>query len=138
PQFYTLSLHDALPISVLISGSCSGKTASITTPLISTILPTLRALPFDSGMRLLEGGSRVRTGSAKALQKPRQCIEARRDEAHPGEPGILLERRHPGGVVEASAVRADERRDHTSTVPAAGSLLHLLSAGGRKLAGVGG
>jgi hypothetical protein len=64
----------------------------------------LRALPFDSGMGLLEGGSRVGTRSAKALHKPRQCIEARRDEAHPSEPGVLLERRHPGGVVEASAV----------------------------------
>src|SRR5919201_1400408 len=94
--------------AVLISGSVSGKTASITTPLISMILPTLRALPFDSGMRLLKGGSRGRTGSAKALHKPRQCIEARGDEAHAGEPGVLLERRHPGGVVEASAVRRDE------------------------------
>jgi hypothetical protein len=69
-------------------------------------------------MRLLKSGSRVRTGSAEALHKPRQCIEARRDEAHPSEPGVLLERRHPGGVVEASAVRAEKRRDHARTVPA--------------------
>src|SRR5919109_1093401 len=71
-----------------------------------------------SGMRLLEGGFRGRTRSAKALQKPRQCIEARCDVAHPSEPCVPLERRHPGGVVEASAVRGDERRDHTRTVPA--------------------
>jgi hypothetical protein len=77
----------------------------------------LRALPFDSGMRLLKGVSRVRTRSAKALQKPRQCIEARRDEPHSSEPSILLEGRHPGGMVEASAVGGDERRDHASTVP---------------------
>jgi hypothetical protein len=63
-------------------------------------------------MRLLKRVSRVRTGSAKALHKPRQCIEARRDVAHAGEPGVLLERRHPGGVVEASAVGRDERRNH--------------------------
>src|SRR5919202_1316906 len=125
---------DSIRRAVLISGSCSGKTASITTPLISTILPTLRALPFDSGMRILKSASRGGTGSAKALHKPRQCIEARRDEAQPSEPGVLLERRHPGGVVEASAVGADERRDHASTVPASGGLLHLLGAGGRELA----
>src|ERR671935_1535380 len=104
--------------AVLISGSVSGKTASITTPLISTILPTLRPFSSDSGMRLLEGGFRGRTRSAKALQKPRQCIEARCDVAHASESCVPLERRHPGGVVEASAVRGDERRDHTRTVPA--------------------
>src|SRR5207253_5155033 len=103
----------------------SGKTASITTPLITTILPTLRAFSFDSGMRLLERWFRNRTWSAKALQKPRQCIEARRDEAHAGEPSVLLERRHPGGVVEASADRGDERRDHASTVPAITLLLRV-------------
>src|SRR5919199_2685589 len=125
---------DSIRRAVLISGSCSGKTASITTPLISTILPTLRALPFDSGMRLLKSASRGGTGSAKALHKPRQCIEARCDEAHPSEPGVLLERRHPGGVVEASAVGADERRDHGLTVPVDCVSLHLLGAWGGKLA----
>src|ERR687888_1402211 len=119
--------------AVLISGSVPGKTASITTPLISTILPTLRAFSCDSGMRLLEGGFRGGVRSAKALQKPRQCIEARCDVAHPSEPCIPLERRHPGGVVEASAVRGDERRDHTRTVPARRVFVHLLSAGRREL-----
>jgi uncharacterized membrane protein len=102
----------------------------MTTPLISTILPTFCAFSRCSGMRLLEGGLTGAAGSAKALQKPRQCIEARCDEAHAGEPCILLERRHPGGVVEASAVRADERRDHAPTVPARASRVtserHLL------------
>src|SRR5919198_4499239 len=124
---------DSIRSAVLISGSCSGKTASITTPLISMILPTLRALPFDSGMRLLKGLSKGRTRSAKALQKPRQCIEARSDEPHAGEPGVLLECRHPGGVVEASAVGTDERRDHGLTVPADRLSLHLLGAVKRKL-----
>src|SRR4051794_21246167 len=56
----------------LISGSCPGKTASITTPLISTILPTFLPLLL---MRLL-GGGRGWSRRRRAPAERGQCIEA--------------------------------------------------------------
>src|SRR6187200_1969766 len=95
----------------------------MTTPLISTILPTF--WPFScSGMRLLERwvGCGARAASQPHAQD-REFTEAQTalilDRKRPA---ILAERRHPGGVIEASDVRADEGRDHrpdTVVVPRA-------------------
>src|SRR5919201_344538 len=86
----------------------------MTTPLISITLPT-----FCSGMPLLE--SRNQAPSEETPAKRGQFIEAPFVPVLVGDgPALLLDHRHPGGVIEASDVRADEGGNrHSLTVSAA-------------------
>ena len=107
-----------------ISGRRSGKTASITTPLISTILPVLA--PFSLGMGLLEalgqftGQCMVRMGAAWK-REPATCVTKRRSDARQaavayrspgsaahgnGRSAIVPARPRRGRLVECSALRA--------------------------------
>ena len=105
--------------AVLISGSPSGKTASITTPLISMILPTFWP-SFCSGMCLLE--RRFGCAGQAAARPPARDPESSEAPllADPawGTPVRSLSARPPGRVVEASDVRGDERGEHLRTVRA--------------------
>ena len=116
------------------------KTASMTTPLISTILPTFEDWPFSDNVTPCAAG----VGRGIRLREPDRIIQARapaRTSLHAagatarrllgpraahlvGEARALEGRRHTGGVVEVS----DPRRDggdhrHTRTVARAAAPL---------------
>src|SRR5213592_4374274 len=95
-------------------GSFCGKTASMTTPLISTILPTLLPFVLDcSGMWLLERDrGRYETPRAPEAQpQPRQSTEPLLQNRLPTEVGpVSRHRLDTLGVVEASDIRGDQRR----------------------------
>ena len=98
----------------LICGSWSGKTASITTPLISMILPTFCWPFFWSGMCLLERWVWFAAYAAiqPAAERP-QCTEAEPSPLQGTKrTPVLSDRGHTGLVIEASDVRADERSKH--------------------------
>src|SRR2546423_1621014 len=98
----------------------------MTTPLISTIFPTFPTLPpfFPAPsrvsvlMRLLQPWFRHATPWSEAPAERSKCTPAILCHTleSAGGSGVLLERRHPGGVVEASDVRADERWNHGTNV----------------------
>src|SRR5215831_12345362 len=96
----------------------------MTTPLISTILPTFFLAPSRVSvlMRLLKPWFRRPSPWSEAPTERAKCTPAvlGRIRERAGRSGVLLERRHPGGVVEASDVRADERRNHTAKPTAPG------------------
>src|SRR5206468_5352327 len=102
--------------AVLISGSESVKTASMTTPLISMILPRFCALDW-SDMRLLERLAGLATGARQATHKRRtkspESSGARAASSLDLEEAERVCRgRHPGGVIELSDARADRRGEH--------------------------
>ena len=72
-------------------------------------------------MRLLERCVGCRAGAAivPPAQRPESSEALAGTSSIPQEVGlahVVLDRRHPGGVVEASDVRGDERGEHTRTV----------------------
>ena len=88
----------------------SVKTASMTTPLISITLPTFRS---DRSVQACVSWARM-SGAAGAAARRRLPSARQSTEAWPRTlrqfvlPCVVLERRHPGGVVDASAVRAEQ------------------------------
>src|SRR5712692_4299772 len=94
----------------------------MTTPLISISLPT-----FWSGIELLEG-DRLGQGAIS----PAESSQSNQAKLGPvllrERAAILHQRRHPGGVIEASDVRADERRKHASRI-VPGDVRPFLRAG---------
>ena len=92
------------------------KTASMTTPLISITLPTFfvpfRYQPWDSWRGLTGARHASRAGACRAraslAERPRASSRC------PRAAGGARARRHPGGVVEASAVRGDRRGEKPS------------------------
>src|SRR5712692_7130651 len=82
----------------------------MTTPLISISLPT-----FWSAIELLEGdglwqGAISPAESSQSNQAKLGHVLLRERAA------VVHQRRHPGGVIEASDVRADERGKHPSRI----------------------
>src|SRR5437763_15972739 len=96
-----------------MSGRRSGNTASSTTPLISTILPTFFSV-LDMG--LLKGSREDDAPGTQARSQPFESTQAQAAPVAPREvtqkPGSPLRSRQPGDVVEASGVLCDERCQH--------------------------
>src|ERR687886_1262333 len=76
----------------------------MTTPLISITLPTFCC----SGMRLLESRNRATSEAPNQPEQSSEALFARRQCF-----GVVgpVDRRHTVGVIEASDVRGDERRN---------------------------
>src|SRR5919198_4192182 len=106
----------------------------MTTPLISITLPTFFVLVPFSAMGLLKRG--YRGAATEEPQPPAKRAESNRRPSCtvtvPGPQPVILERlRHPGGMVESSAVRRDRRRENRhgrSVVAVEGALLRRADA----------
>src|SRR5687768_9947588 len=94
----------------------------MTTPLISTIVPTFVALDCsDMALPGLAGcGGCAPRATHKGRTKSPESSGRRAARSLPGSGGLALQRhRQPGGVVELSAARGDEVRQHPHSVRAA-------------------